>query len=296
MSANPGVWLEDLTWLEAKARFGGGRARRDSDRRGGQGAWAAFAAQDGRRHCPRPRPETDRAPARGGGSRWSAAAAFLPSPRLPGGAPTSRCRHLQGVACRVARRRAAWWRAWPGRRIAGCWSRACRRSRGRRTTSDGGRRDRTTGPARWRRPGAAADRLLDASEGGHADERETSVMLALETAQRAREIGWNSMARSRRRAPRRSEARYRLQGRAHPQCTNRRHCDGDRAPLAGSGLEHTGNSFRGMTFFKHLNPKKEPRHGRYHEDHLGSLIAAEKVDGTDVYNLAATSLAPWTTS
>ena len=28
--------------------------------------------------------------------------------------------------------------------------------------------------------GAAADRLLDASEGGHADERETSVMLALE--------------------------------------------------------------------------------------------------------------------
>jgi creatinine amidohydrolase len=69
--------------------------------------------------------------------------------------------------------------------------------------------------------GAAADKLLDVPEGGHADERETSVMLALEPRSVRLHGGPDGCDR--------------LQGRAHPGSSGGRHGCRPAQAMAGSG-------------------------------------------------------------
>ena len=148
MSANTGVWLEDLTWLEARARF-----------EAGMPVVIPIGAAS-KAHGPHLPLKTDALTARGLARQLIERLPVIAAPVVgfgfyPAFTAFAGSQHLRivilntGVSTEKPIDEVA----------AGATDLLVLHMRGL---------------------GAAADRLLDAPEGGHADERETSVMLALE--------------------------------------------------------------------------------------------------------------------
>ncbi len=170
MTAHTGVWLEDLTWVEAKARFDAGAV-----------VIVPIGAAS-KEHGPHLPLKTDALTARALGQRLIERLPVVAAPVVgfgyyPAFTKFAGSQHLQAETFKTLVRELLGNLADQGvRRIALINTGVSTE----RPLDEVVREGAGTVVLHMREVGGSADGLLDDPEGGHADERETSVMLALD--------------------------------------------------------------------------------------------------------------------